>query len=77
MVIGQGVALAGMGAAAGIVVALVATRLLRSLLYEVTPSDPATFIGIVALVAIAAVLASWLPARRAARVQPVEALRGE
>jgi putative ABC transport system permease protein len=77
LVVGQGIVLATAGAAMGVVAALGATRVLQSLLYEVTPSDPATFIAIVALVGAVAVLASWLPARRAARVEPVEALRTE
>lgn len=67
---GAGVALGLAGAAAG-------TRLLRGLLFQVEPLDPATF-GAVALVLAAVVLiASWLPARRAARVDPMVALRAE
>jgi putative ABC transport system permease protein len=77
MVVGHGVTLAAIGALIGVGMALGTTRVLRSLLFEVTPSDPVTFIAIVVLVAAVAMLASWLPARRAARVEPVEALHNE
>jgi predicted permease len=75
LVVGQGLALAVAGAAIGLAAALAATRVLRSLLYDVAPSDPATFAAIVALLVGAVLVASWLPARRAARVQPAEVLR--
>jgi putative ABC transport system permease protein len=48
---------------------------LRSLLYTVAPSDPATFVGIGAMLVIAVAAASWIPARRATRIEPTEALR--
>ncbi|HET9986017.1 MAG TPA: ABC transporter permease [Longimicrobiales bacterium] len=67
--------LAAAGAALGVLGALAATRVLRSLLYGVAPSDPVAFVAAVALLAATGVLASWVPARRAASVQPVEALR--
>ena len=54
-----------------------ATRLLRSLLYEVSASDPVTFVGVAALLAAVALVASWLPSRRAARVDPTIALRAD
>ena len=54
---------------------MLATRLLRSMLYDVAPSDPATFAGIVGLLVATVLVASWIPARRAAGVQPMEALR--
>ncbi len=75
LVVRGGVGIAAAGAAIGLVAALAATRVLRSLLYDVAPSDPATFAAIVALLGGAVVLASWLPARRAAGVAPTEALR--
>jgi predicted permease len=65
------------GLAVGIPLALLATRLLRSLLYEVTASDPVTFVGVVALLAAVALVASWIPARRAARVDPTVTLRAD
>src|SRR5687768_2785327 len=75
MIVGQGVVLVVAGAVVGIVAALAATRVLASLLYDVAPSDPVTFTAIVALLVTAVVAASWIPARRAASVQPTEALR--
>ncbi len=75
MVIREGALLAGTGTVIGLAAAFAATRLLRTLLFEVTPSDPATYVAIVAVVAAAALVASWLPARRAAGIEPTEALR--
>jgi predicted permease len=77
LVIGEGMALAAVGVAIGLVAALWLTRVLGALLFDVAPSDPLTYVAIVALVGTAAVLASWLPARRAARVDPNIALRSE
>ena len=68
---------AGAGAIAGVVGALALTRFLGSLLYEVTPRDPLTFAGITALLVAAAIVASWIPARRASRIDPSRALREE
>jgi ABC-type antimicrobial peptide transport system permease subunit len=65
------------GLAVGIPLALLATRLLRALLYEVSASDPVTFVGVVALLAAVALVASWLPSWRAARVDPTVALRAD
>jgi len=75
LVVGQGLRVAAVGAAVGLAAALAATRVLRALLYEVAPSDPATFVGIVAVLLVAVVAPSWIPARRAAGIQPTEALR--
>lgn len=77
LVIGEGIALAGVGAVIGLGGALVATRVLRSFLFDLTPSDPVTYIGVIVTLGAAAILASWIPARRAARVDPVVALRAE
>ncbi len=77
MVVRQGMTLAVAGAAAGLVGALVATRWMQSLLYQVSAMDPAIYSTVaVVLVAVAAV-ASWLPARRAAGTEPLLALRGQ
>jgi ABC-type antimicrobial peptide transport system permease subunit len=76
LVVGQGIVLATIGAAIGVVAALMTSRLLRSLLYGVEPADPATLIGILAVLFAAVVAASWIPARRAAGVPAAEALRG-
>jgi predicted permease len=74
-VIGEGVALVAAGAVIGLAAALMLTRILRSLLFDVTPSAPATYVAIVVVLGAAAAVASWVPARRAARVDPTEALR--
>jgi ABC-type antimicrobial peptide transport system permease subunit len=65
------------GLAVGIPLALLATRLLRSLLYEVSASDPVTFLGVATLLAGVALVASWIPARRAARVDPAVTLHAD
>jgi predicted permease len=65
------------GLAVGIPLALLVTRLLGSMLYEVSASDPVTFVGVAALLAAVALLASWLPSRRAAHVDPTVAMRAE
>jgi predicted permease len=74
-VIGQGLGLAIAGTVFGSAAAFATTGVLRSLLYEVGPTDPATFLGIALLLTGVVVIASWLPARRAARVDPTIALR--
>jgi len=77
LVIGQGAALIAVGLALGIAGAFALTRLLASTLYEVRATDPATF-GAVALgLALVGLLACWLPARRATRIDPMVALRGD
>jgi putative ABC transport system permease protein len=75
LVVGHSVRLALLGAVIGTLAALVTTRLLSSLLYGVQATDPVTFIGAVGFLLVVAVLASLAPARRATRVNPVEALR--
>ena len=75
LIVGQGTALAVAGSAIGLVAALAATRVLGSLLYDVAPFDPPTYVLVVVLLSLTAIVASWIPARRAARVDPVEALR--
>ena len=77
MVVRQGMALAAAGVAAGLVGAFALTRGMTAILYEVRPNDPATFAGVVAVLLAAALVASWLPARRALRVDPVQALRAD
>jgi putative ABC transport system permease protein len=75
LVVREGMLLAGLGIVLGIGGAFAATRLLASLLFGVTPTDPVTLASVAALLGAVALLACWLPARRAARVDPVEALR--
>ena len=67
--------LAVVGVALGIVGALVLTRLVASLLFGVTPTDPLTFGAVVAVLTAVATLAGYLPAARAARIEPMSALR--
>jgi ABC-type antimicrobial peptide transport system permease subunit len=69
--------LTGAGLALGLPAAVAVTRLLESRLYGVAPSDPLTLVGSVAILLAVAVLATWIPARRAARVGPMVALRCE
>ena len=76
-VAGQGMALAGLGIAIGIAVASILTRLLSSLLFGVSPGDPPTYAGAALVFAFVALLASYIPAHRASRVDPMVALRYE
>lgn len=73
----QGLALVGMGLGLGVAVALVATRAMAGLLYGITPNDPATFVTVALLLGAAGMGASWIPARRAARLDPAQTLRAE
>jgi ABC-type antimicrobial peptide transport system permease subunit len=78
MVVRNAMRLAVWGAVFGVLGALAVTRVLASLLlYGVSPTDPAVIGGVAALLAIVALLASWLPARRASAVEPMVALRSE
>jgi putative ABC transport system permease protein len=77
MVLKEGLALALVGMAIGVLAALALTRLLRSLLYEVQTTDAATFVFVVGTLFVVALLACYLPARRATRVDPLVALRYE
>jgi ABC-type antimicrobial peptide transport system permease subunit len=75
LVIGEGLALVAVGVAIGLVGALGAARVLRTFLFDLTPSDPVTYAAIIVVLGVTAVLASWVPALRASRVDPVIALR--
>jgi ABC-type antimicrobial peptide transport system permease subunit len=75
LVLKQGLTLAVVGTAVGVVAALALTHLLASLLFGVSPTDPVTFVGTALVLMAVAALACWVPARRAARVDPVLALR--
>jgi putative ABC transport system permease protein len=77
LIIGQAMLLVAISMAIGLLGAFMATRFLSSLLYGVAAWDPITFVSIATLIAAVAFLACWLPARRAARVDPVVALRAE
>ena len=77
LVLKQGLTLAGSGIAAGVLAALLLTRLMQSLLYQVQPTDPWTFLIVTLALVVVALLASALPAFRATRVSPLIALRTE
>lgn len=77
LVLRQGAARAAAGLVMGIAAAVLCTRALRSMLFDVSPADPVAFGGVVAVLLGVALLASWLPARRAAKVDPIVALRCE
>jgi putative ABC transport system permease protein len=77
LVVGKGMALAVTGAAIGLVASLVLTRLMRSLLFEVTPTDWFTFVIVSVVLLTVALLACYIPARRATKVDPLVALRYE
>ena len=77
VVLGQGLGISAAGAVLGIALALVFARALQQRLFGVSASDPLTMIVAAALLAAAALAASWAPARRAARVDPLQALRAE
>ena len=77
MVVGQGVRLAGVGLVLGLAGALALSRVLESLLFGITPRDPATYVTVSAVLGVVAALASLVPARRATGVDPVEVLKSE
>ena len=66
-----------MGAGLGLAAALASTRVLRGMLFGVTTTDPWTYGAMIAVLGAAALVASWLPARRAARVDPMVAIRSD
>jgi predicted permease len=77
LVMRQGVTLVAIGMALGLAGALALTRCLRGFLYEITTFDPPTFVSVAMVLACVSLIACWLPARRAAKVDPLEALRHE
>jgi putative ABC transport system permease protein len=77
MVLRRGLALAALGVVMGLGASWGASRLLASVLYETSPYDPATYAGVAIILLVAAAAACWLPARRAAKVEPIVALRAE
>jgi ABC-type antimicrobial peptide transport system permease subunit len=76
-VLGDGMRIVSLGAAAGIVGSLAAARLIRPELYGVDPLDPASFAAALALLAVTAAAACLIPALKAARVDPIQALNGQ
>jgi len=77
MVLRRGLVLAGLGVGIGLAAAVGLTRVMEALLYGIDPVDPLTFGSVALALTSVALLASWIPARRAARVDPVEAIRYE
>jgi len=77
LVLSQGLRVTAIGIVFGVAGALGLTRFLQSLLYEVRPTDPPTFVGVLLVLVGVSVAASYLPARRAMRVDPIVALRYE
>jgi len=77
LVLKQGVLLTGIGVVGGLIAALILTRLMASLLFGVTSTDPITYVGVSALLATVAIIATYIPARRATQVDPIKILRYE
>jgi ABC-type antimicrobial peptide transport system permease subunit len=77
LVLAQGAAMSALGAIIGLAAALPLTRLMGTLLFAVSTADPLTYLCVVALLLVVSVAACWLPAHRAARMNPVDALRYE
>jgi putative ABC transport system permease protein len=77
MVVGQGLRHAVLGVAVGLAGAYAATRLLRDMLFGVQPTDPLTFVAVGTILVLVALVASYIPARRATKVDPMVALRYE
>jgi ABC-type antimicrobial peptide transport system permease subunit len=77
LVVGEGMRMVGLGAVAGLLGSWALGRVLRGLLFEVAPADPLTFAGVVVLLSLVALAASVVPAVRAVRVSPLEALRAD
>jgi ABC-type antimicrobial peptide transport system permease subunit len=77
LILRQGMAKTGVGLAAGLLGALFLTRYLSTLLFGIIAADPLSYLGVLTLLAGVSLLACWLPARRAAKVDPIVALRAE
>jgi len=77
LILKQGMFLSGIGSACGLIIALGGARMMKGLLYGISTSDPVTFTCVALLLLSIALLACWIPARRASRIQPMIALRAE
>ena len=75
LVVGQGMKLTLIGVAVGLLASFALTRVMSSLLYEVEPRDPLTFVGVWLLLVSTALVACWVPAKRASRLDPMASLR--
>jgi putative ABC transport system permease protein len=77
LILGQGLALAGLGLASGLAVAVGSTWLLSTMLFQVRPNDPLVYLAVTVLLSFVALVASYVPARRACKIDPLVALRQE
>jgi ABC-type antimicrobial peptide transport system permease subunit len=77
LILRQGLVLAGFGLVVGLAIAMAGTRLLTTMLFQVKPNDPIVYVAVVVLLGVVALVASYVPARRAARIDPLTALRQE
>ncbi|MEO8227272.1 MAG: FtsX-like permease family protein, partial [Gemmatimonadota bacterium] len=77
IVVRHGLRLIGIGLAGGLAVAAGTTRVLQALLYQIATADPATFVAVPLLLAVVGVIATWVPAAQASRVDPATTLRGD
>jgi predicted permease len=77
LILGEGLALAGLGLALGLAAAVATTRLLTTLLFQVKPNDPQVYVAVAVLLGLVALIAGWVPARRASRIDPLTAIRQE
>jgi ABC-type antimicrobial peptide transport system permease subunit len=77
MILTEGIRLVAVGVAVGLVMALIGSRAVASMLFATSPRDAATFVLVPSILTLVAVLACWLPALRATRIEPAVALRDE
>jgi putative ABC transport system permease protein len=77
LILGQGLLLALAGLGFGLVASIAGTRLLTSMLFQVQPNDPLVYLAVAVLLGVVALAASYIPARRAARIDPLTAIRQE
>ena len=77
LILGQGLALAGLGLALGLAAAVTGTRLLTSMLFRVQPNDSAVYLSVAVLLGMVALVASYVPDRRASKIDPLTAIRQE
>jgi putative ABC transport system permease protein len=75
LVVGQGMAVAALGGLVGVLFALGLSRVMKAVLYQVEPTDPATFALVTLMLGLVALVANYVPARRATRIDPLSALR--
>jgi putative ABC transport system permease protein len=75
MIVGHGLVLALLGIGIGLIASFALTRLMKGLLFGISATDPITFVAISLLLTLIGLVASWIPARRATKVDPLEALR--